>query len=106
MRDLRYGARMIGELIGLIVCGLIIGAVARLLLPGKQKIGLLRTLLLGVVAAVIAGLVVSLIGTGEIFELDFLGVVIAALIAVGLLAVAERGGMLESGERRGLERRS
>ena len=97
---------MIGELIGLIVWGLIIGAVARLLLPGKQKIGLLRTLLLGVVAAVIAGLVVSLIGTGEIFELDFLGVVIAALIAVGLLAVPERGGMLESGERRGLERRS
>jgi uncharacterized membrane protein YeaQ/YmgE (transglycosylase-associated protein family) len=34
-------------MIGLIVAGLVIGALARLLMPSRQKVGLLWTLLLG-----------------------------------------------------------
>ncbi|MFN2526701.1 MAG: GlsB/YeaQ/YmgE family stress response membrane protein [Actinomycetota bacterium] len=38
-----------GEIIGLIVVGLIVGYVARLLMPGADPMGLIGTLLLGVV---------------------------------------------------------
>ncbi len=40
-----------------LVAGLVIGALARLILPGKQQMSILMTLLLGVVAAVIGGLI-------------------------------------------------
>ncbi len=95
---------MIIDLIGFILFGLIVGALARLVLPGRQPIGLLRTLLLGVIGSVIGGVVASLIGTGDVFELNFIGSVVAILSAAGLLAVAERGGMLETGDRRRLAR--
>ncbi len=80
------------------------GAVARLILPGRQKIGLLRTLLLGVIGSLIGGIVANLIDTGDVFELNFIGSVVAIASAVVLLALAERSGMLESGERGRLER--
>lgn len=92
-------------MIGFIVFGLFVGLVARLILPGRQKIGLLRTLLLGVTGSVIGGVVANALDTGDILELNFLGSVVAIASAVALLALAERTGMLESGERRRLERR-
>lgn len=92
-------------MIGFIVFGLFVGLVARLILPGRQKIGLLRTLLLGVIGSVIGGVVANALDTGDILELNFLGSVVAIASAVALLALAERSGMLESGERRRLERR-
>jgi uncharacterized membrane protein YeaQ/YmgE (transglycosylase-associated protein family) len=92
-------------MIGFIVFGLFVGFVARLILPGRQKIGLLRTLLLGVIGSVIGGVVANLLDTGDVFELNFLGSVVAIASAVALLALAERSGMLESGNRARLERR-
>ena len=53
-------------MIGFVVAGLIIGALARLLMPGRQKIGLLWTLLLGLAGSVIGGSIANLIGTGDI----------------------------------------
>ncbi len=47
------------QIIGLILVGLVIGLLARLLLPGRQKIGLVWTLLLGVLGAVIGGVIAS-----------------------------------------------
>src|SRR5215212_9936638 len=43
------------HMIGFIIAGLIIGLLARLLLPGRQRIGLLWTLALGVVGSVVGG---------------------------------------------------
>lgn len=80
-------------MIGFIVAGLIIGALARLLLPGRQKIGLLWTLVLGVLGSVIGGTVANLLGTGDIFELNVIGFIVAVLSAVALLSVAERAGL-------------
>lgn len=77
------------QILGLIVVGLIIGALARLLKPGRQRLGLLGTLLLGVVGAVIGGSIASLLGVGSIFELNFLGFVFAVIAAVLLVGVAE-----------------
>ena len=42
---------MIGTIIGAIVVGLIVGALARLVMPGKQNIGVIMTILLGAVGS-------------------------------------------------------
>lgn len=76
-------------MIGFIVAGLIIGALARLIKPGKQNLGLLATLLLGLAGSVIGGLVANALGTGDIFELNVLGFVVAVIAAVVLIGVAE-----------------
>jgi uncharacterized membrane protein YeaQ/YmgE (transglycosylase-associated protein family) len=89
-------------IIGFIIAGLIIGALARLLLPGKQKIGLLWTLALGLAGSVIGGTIANAIGTGDIWELNILGFTVAVLSAVALLAVAERAGLGEGPDRKRL----
>ncbi|MFG1819270.1 GlsB/YeaQ/YmgE family stress response membrane protein [Kribbella sp. NPDC049174] len=76
-------------MIGFIVAGLIIGALARLFTPGKQKLGLLATLLLGLAGSVIGGTVANLLGTGGIFELNILGFVVAVIASVMLVGTAE-----------------
>lgn len=81
------------QIIGLILVGLVIGALARLLLPGRQKIGLLWTMVLGVLGAVIGGTIASAINVGSIFELNFLGFVIAVVASVALLAVGQSMGL-------------
>ncbi len=80
---------MIIQILGLLFIGLVIGALARLIKPGKQRLSMLMTLVLGVCGALIGGVLASLIGTGNIFELDFLGFVFAVIAAVLLVGVAE-----------------
>lgn len=91
-------------MIGFIVAGLVIGLLARLILPGRQKIGLLWTLVLGVLGSVVGGVIANLIGSGDIFELNVIGFIVAVLAAVGLLAAAERAGLGAGTERERLER--
>ncbi len=76
-------------MIGFIIAGLIIGALARLIKRGKQNFGLLATLLLGLAGSVIGGLIANLLGTGGIFELNVLGFIVAVIAAVLLIGVAE-----------------
>lgn len=76
-------------MIGFIVAGLIIGALARLLKPGKQDLGILATLVLGLVGSVIGGTIAWVLGTGSIWELNILGFVLAVVAAVLLIGVAE-----------------
>jgi uncharacterized membrane protein YeaQ/YmgE (transglycosylase-associated protein family) len=75
--------------IGFIVAGLVIGALARLIKPGKQRLSILATLLLGLAGSVIGGVIANLLGTGDIFELNVLGFVVAVIAAVALIGVAE-----------------
>jgi uncharacterized membrane protein YeaQ/YmgE (transglycosylase-associated protein family) len=46
---------MIGLIISLIIIGLIAGAIARLLVPGRQDLSILQTILLGIVGSFIGG---------------------------------------------------
>jgi uncharacterized membrane protein YeaQ/YmgE (transglycosylase-associated protein family) len=46
---------MVGLIISLIVIGLIAGAVARLLIPGRQDIGVLMTIVLGMLGSFVGG---------------------------------------------------
>ena len=73
--------------------GLVIGALARLVLPGEQALGWLGTALFGVAGALLGGIIADAIGVGSI--LQFL---IAILVAAGLIALV--GGV--GGERRAL----
>ena len=45
----------IGSILGYILVGLIVGLLARLLVPGRDPVGLLGTLLIGVIGAVLGG---------------------------------------------------
>jgi uncharacterized membrane protein YeaQ/YmgE (transglycosylase-associated protein family) len=71
----------------ILVAGLIIGALARLIKPGKQNLGILATL--GLVGSIIGGLIAQLFGTGSIWELNVIGFVLAVVAAVLLIGVAE-----------------
>jgi uncharacterized membrane protein YeaQ/YmgE (transglycosylase-associated protein family) len=87
-------------MIGFIVAGLVIGALARLIKPGKQNLSLLATLLLGLAGSVIGGVVANLLGTGDIFELNFLGFIVAVIASVLLIGVAEGLSSRRAGSRR------
>lgn len=52
---------MIGTIIGAIVAGLIIGALGRLILPGKQDISILMTIVIGIIASVVTTLILGAI---------------------------------------------
>lgn len=74
-------------MIGFIVAGLVIGALARLIRPGDQNLGIVTTLLLGLAGSVIGGVVANALGTGDIFELNVLGFVVAVISAVILIGI-------------------
>jgi uncharacterized membrane protein YeaQ/YmgE (transglycosylase-associated protein family) len=46
---------MLGTLIGLIIVGLIAGAIARLLVPGKQDLSIPATILIGIIGSFVGG---------------------------------------------------
>ncbi len=71
----------IGEIIGLIVLGLIVGALGRLLHPGSDPMGLITTLVIGVASVLIVG---WLIGGGII------GFIVAVIVGVILVALWAR----------------
>ena len=81
-------------MIGFIVFGLVVGASARLLVPGRQRLSIGMTLLLGVVGSVVGGVVANVLGTGDIFELNIIGSVVAVAAATALVVVGERAGAL------------
>ena len=76
-------------MIGFIVAGLVIGALARLIKPGRQQLGIIATLLLGLVGSIIGGTIANLLGTGDIMELNIVGFVVAVIASVLLIGVAE-----------------
>jgi uncharacterized membrane protein YeaQ/YmgE (transglycosylase-associated protein family) len=45
----------VAEIIYFILIGLVIGAVARLLMPGRDPIGFIGTILVGIVGAIVGG---------------------------------------------------
>ncbi len=88
------------QILGLILIGVVIGVIARLLLPGRQRIGVALTILLGIGGALIGGIVASAIGTGDIFELNFLGTIFGVIAAVLLIGAADNMGIGRGDERR------
>ncbi|MDN5795107.1 MAG: GlsB/YeaQ/YmgE family stress response membrane protein [Intrasporangium sp.] len=75
---------MLGTIIGAIVAGLIIGALGRLILPGKQDISILMTIGIGIIASVVTTLILGAIfnysgGRGISWWYWIIAAVVAAL---------------------------
>lgn len=83
-------------MIGFLVFGLVVGAVARLLVPGRQRLSIWMTLLLGVAGSVIGGVVANALGTGDVFELNVIGSLAAIAAAVVLIVFGERAAAMRS----------
>lgn len=77
-----------GEFLGVLfwglAAGIIIGPLARLVLPGKQDISLPMTIVVGAVGAILGGLIAGWLGVGETSGIDW----IKHAIQVGVAAVA------------------
>lgn len=70
-----------------------VGAVDRLLLPGKQHLSIVATLIIGVLGSVVGGVIANALGTGDIFELNILGSIVAIVTAIALIVGADRAGI-------------
>lgn len=77
-------------MLGFIVFGLVVGVLARLVLPGRQHLGIVATLLIGLAGSIIGGTVANALGTGDVFELNVLGSVVAVISAAVLILVIDR----------------
>ena len=75
---------MIGFIITLIIVGLIAGALARLIVPGKQNLSILATIVLGIVGSFVGGFRANLIFHGRIAlnSSGIIGSVIGAIIVL------------------------
>lgn len=79
---------MLGTIISAIIVGLIIGALARLIMPGKQNIGVLMTIVLGILG--------SLIGSWLTYQLGYnnsnggwevIPFIVGIIVAIVLIAI-------------------
>src|SRR5262245_25414196 len=66
------------SLLWLALTGLVVGALGRLVLPGRQEISLLATALIGIAASLLGGILADLFDVGWIIQF---------VVAVGLAAV-------------------
>lgn len=85
----------IGDILGLIVFGAVIGVLARLVLPGKQNINIFITVILGVLGALIGYWLWGLISDqGDTAGIDwirwFISIAAAALLVVAYGAITGR----------------
>jgi len=82
---------LIGNIIGIIVVGLLAGFLARALLPGKQSMSVLMTMILGIAGAVVGFFIFTeLLSIGDSDKFDLGGLPGAVIGAMILLFVYER----------------
>jgi uncharacterized membrane protein YeaQ/YmgE (transglycosylase-associated protein family) len=79
----------VGSILGYVLVGLVVGLLARLIVPGRDPFGLLGTILLGIVGAAIGGWL-----AGEVFEetegVDWIASIVVAAVLVLLLRAGTR----------------
>ena len=68
------------HIIGLILIGLVVGALGRLFHKGRDRMGLVMTIIIGVASVLIAGLLVH----------GFIGFIVAIVVGVVLVALWSR----------------
>ena len=76
-------------IISAIIIGLIIGALGRLVVPGRQNIPIWLTMLIGVVAAIIGTFIAAALGVANTGGVDWIELLIQVILAaVGVAIVA------------------
>ena len=84
---------MLGQIIGVVVVGAVVGALARLLLKGDQRISILWTIVLGAVGAAAGAWLAGLIGVAVTISLGLIRwifSVVAAMILINVYIAATR----------------
>lgn len=74
-------------LISWIVFGLIAGAIAKFIMPGKDPGGCIITMIIGVIGALLGGFIATALGFGGISGFDWRSMLIAILGALLLLFI-------------------
>lgn len=87
------------DFVSWIAFGLFVGIVARLIVPGRQRIGVLWTLGLGIAGSIVGGVLAeNVLDVGDDDALDFGSFVGAVIVATFLVAIAAQ--LVDRGERR------
>jgi uncharacterized membrane protein YeaQ/YmgE (transglycosylase-associated protein family) len=85
----------LGTIIASLLAGIIVGPLARLILPGRQNISLGMTVLIGAVGAFLGGLIANWVGVEDTSGLDWtqyaIQVGVAAVLVLAYGAMAGRG---------------
>ncbi|ADP40234.1 transglycosylase associated protein [Rothia dentocariosa ATCC 17931] len=87
MADTHKGRTIMLGLIGMIIAGAIIGALARLIMRGHQNISALWTVILGAVGAFVGGGIASFFGVADTAGIDWIRwilSIIAAIVAISI----------------------
>ena len=75
------------SIIAWLVVGLIAGALAKLIMPGDDPGGIIVTILIGIVGALIGGFVVGLFGGPGVTGINISSIIVAIIGALILLAI-------------------
>ncbi len=70
-----------------IILGGIVGAIAKLIMPGKDPGGIIITILLGIAGAFVGGYISTLLGFGSVTGFNIVSLAIAVVGALILLAL-------------------
>ncbi len=68
-----------------LLAGIIIGPLARLVLPGKQGMSVIMTILIGAVGAIGGGLIYEAFGGGETSGIDWIRLIVQVAVAAALV---------------------
>lgn len=77
----------VGGIIGTIIFGAVIGLLARLIKPGEQKIGILPTVIIGIIGAVVGYFLAGLLGVESTGGLDWIRWAISIVVAIIALGI-------------------
>lgn len=75
-----------------IVFGLVVGFLARAILPGRQSMGIIMTAILGMVGSLLGGFVGSMISDNDVTRIHSAGLIGSIIGALVVLALASMGG--------------
>jgi uncharacterized membrane protein YeaQ/YmgE (transglycosylase-associated protein family) len=75
------------EIIGVIIAGAIIGALAKLVMPGRQAGGIIITIILGIIGVIIGYYLAAALGVEATNGIDWLRWIISIIVAVVLIAI-------------------
>ncbi len=88
-----------GTIIGTIIFGAVIGVLARLVLPGKQKVSVLVTVIIGIVGALLGYWIAGALGVNDTKGIDWIRLVISIAAAAVLVTLYERVAAMRGGAR-------
>lgn len=78
-------------IISMIIVGFIIGLIARAIMPGEQKLGIIMTTILGIVGSVVAGYLGAALGLYQAGQgAGWIGSIVGALVVLWIYGMVAK----------------